>query len=111
MSAQIILDAAARACGLSYDDVMRRCRKAELVEARHAAMLAMHRHGFTYPQIADACHLTDHTTVVHGVRKAANLERDDPGFAVVVSIAVSAACPAMKAVGAGRDWYATREAF
>lgn len=87
LRARPTVETAARACGLSYGEVMSRCRAAQLVEARHIAMLALHRAGWSYPQIARGLGRSNHTTAIHGVRVAEGREADDPGFAAALSIA------------------------
>lgn len=51
-------------------DVLERTRVAHVCEARQAVMLALHRDGHSLQNIAAALGLQDHTTVIHGVRKA-----------------------------------------
>lgn len=80
-----ILDVAERTFGLPKSRIVQRCRKANLVEARHAIMLVMHEKGFSYPQIAFALKLKDHTTIIHGVRVAQKKQATDMGFSVAVS--------------------------
>jgi len=80
-----ILAIAERTFGLSMSRILQRCRKADLVEARHAIMLVMHEKGFSYAQIAFALKLKDHTTIIHGVRVAQKKQATDMGFSVAVS--------------------------
>jgi chromosomal replication initiation ATPase DnaA len=86
LRARPVVEAAADVCGLSYRQVMARRRLGPLVEARHMAMLALRRAGWSYPQIAAGLDLKDHTTCLHGVREALKRERADPGFSCALKI-------------------------
>lgn len=60
------------------------CRSNMLCKARWAVMLALHRRGWSYPRIATVTGRKDHTTCMHGVKRAAALESGDAGFRAVV---------------------------
>jgi chromosomal replication initiation ATPase DnaA len=88
--AEPVIRAVARACGISYERIVSPTRKAEVADARFVAMLALRRRGWSYPRIAVALNREDHTTIFHGVKRATVIEASDPGFAIAVSMAVTA---------------------
>jgi len=51
-------------------DVFQRSRKRNVVNARMAVMFVLRERGYSLPVIAQAVHLKDHTTVLHGLRVA-----------------------------------------
>lgn len=91
--ARAVVEAAAKDCGFSYNELVSVGRKRPVAEARFAAMLALYRCGWSFPQIAKATGRADHTTAIHGVERGIKLEREDPGFAFVVSRASAVAPP------------------
>lgn len=81
------LEAVARAFGLKTAELLSPCRKAELAQARFAAMLIYRERGLSLPAIADATGRKDHSTVMHGIQRAAHLVANDPGYCAAVSFA------------------------
>jgi chromosomal replication initiation ATPase DnaA len=75
------LDRAAARFGVTIQAMLSPCRTDRLAQARFAAMLALHRQGYSYSGIARATRRKDHTTCVHGVRRALELEANYPPFA------------------------------
>ena len=63
VSPESIIRQAAHRCGVSYQEVMGRSRVAEIVEARHEAILALAALGYRPQQIARQMGL-EHTTVL-----------------------------------------------
>lgn len=67
-------DVADRLCQIALDtygvNIRARDRRHGTALVKQAVMLVMHRDGHSYPNIAAALHLGDHTTVIHGVRVA-----------------------------------------
>lgn len=67
------------------------CREKDVVEARWAVMYAARQARCSYPSIARALYLKDHTTVIHGVERARELMIADLAYAALVNdlVAVS----------------------
>lgn len=80
-----IVDAAASLFGVHSADIMSPRRAARLCRARFAAMLVMHRRGYSLQRIATGTGRKDHTTAVHGLRQAEALFATDRDFARVIS--------------------------
>lgn len=72
--------AAAKASGLSIDQLKSTSRNRKNVLARYAVMLAMHKRGVPSPAIGRRFN-RDHTTVLHGLRKSQDYIRHWPDFA------------------------------
>lgn len=85
---QEVIKATARAFGYTVHDLLSVRRPQPLVEARFAAMLALRRQGVSLPRIGGILG-RDHTTVLHGIARAEEIERDKPAFAEAVK-AISA---------------------
>jgi chromosomal replication initiation ATPase DnaA len=64
--------------------IFSKSRRRELAEARWAIMLVAQSRGCSCPSIAKSLNRDDHTTVIHGLRRAADLRSRDPGFAALV---------------------------
>lgn len=88
--AAAILETVAGEFNLTLAQMLSRSREQPLARARQAAMLALHRRGFSYPAIARLTKRADHTTALHGVRHAQELEQQLPGFAALVERAAQA---------------------
>lgn len=84
-----VVSAAAEAFRLSEGALLSKARTAALAEARFAAMLVLHRRGYSYPSLAKATGRRGHTTAIHGVRRALAAERDDPGYRAAVGFIAS----------------------
>lgn len=76
-----ILNEAANHAGVTIRALVSSTRTARICRARHAAMLALRRRGLSYPKIARILGRRDHTTVIHGVRRAIHLRSAEPDFA------------------------------
>jgi chromosomal replication initiator protein len=75
------LRVAAGIFGFTITELKGDSRYTELVRARWAVMLAMRERGVSTPRIGAALGGRDHTTVLHGLRRAIELKRKDPLFA------------------------------
>lgn len=84
-SIHIIQLQACQRCDVSMSSLLSRRRTKSLVTARHAAFLAARRLPIepSYPDLGAAFN-RDHTTVIHGIRKAKQRELADPWFAWLV---------------------------
>jgi chromosomal replication initiation ATPase DnaA len=80
-----VIEKTAVAFGVTVSSLLSPRRTLELSQARFAAMLVLRRSGFSYPAIARLTKRKDHTTVMHGVKCAAELEKSDPGYRAAVS--------------------------
>ena len=84
-SLEDICRAACRRLGLSAKEVRGPRRARPLAQARHLIAYLAHNHAdFSLPTIGRALGGRDHTTILHGVRKAASLLAEDPSFAQVL---------------------------
>lgn len=74
---------AARAAGCAYSDITGRCRRKPVVVARWAVMAALRDGlGWSTNRIGARLHL-DHTTVMHGLARHAELAAQDAGYAAL----------------------------
>lgn len=78
-----VLESTAKAFGFTVDDLSSKRRTQPLAEARFAAMLALRRSGESLPRIGSLL-VRDHTTVLHGVARAEELERTSETYAAAV---------------------------
>lgn len=85
-TARALVLAAADLFGIRVAQVTGECREAINCEARFAVMLVLRRRGWSFPRIARAVGRSDHTTAMHGVRRAEQLERREPGFCLAVTM-------------------------
>lgn len=88
--AEPAVHAAAVVYGVTYAEVMSMRRAVPLPQARFAAMLALHRKHWSTPQLARAVGRDDHTTAMHGLKRAIELEQFDQRFARAVRSATKA---------------------
>jgi chromosomal replication initiator protein len=75
------LRTAADVFGISLSELTGDSRFTDLVRARWAVMLAMRARGVSMPRIGAALGGRDHTTILHGLKKATALRATDPAFA------------------------------
>jgi chromosomal replication initiation ATPase DnaA len=73
------VDMTAAATGVPAKDLRGSSRHREIAWARFACMAALRERGKSFPQIALFFGF-DHTSVIHGVRRAAELESQCPDF-------------------------------
>jgi chromosomal replication initiation ATPase DnaA len=59
---------ACQTLSIEPDKVLRRSRERKYVEARRLVWAEMRKAGLSYPEIAMATGMRDHTTVMHGLR-------------------------------------------
>lgn len=85
-TARALVLAAADLFGIRATQVTGETRETAPCQARFAVMLALRRLGWSFPRIARAVGRSDHTTAMHGVRRAEQLERREPGFCLAVSL-------------------------
>ncbi len=70
ITAELVLQAAAKLFGISIDELLSASRTRPLVNARQIAMyVSRELTDLSYPQIAKAFGKSDHTTVIHAVNK------------------------------------------
>ena len=72
---------AARAWGISCEQIRSKSRQKLYINARHTAFLVASEFNYTHEAIAEAAGLGCHTTVTHGVHKARYMVQYDPEFA------------------------------
>lgn len=85
-----IVEAVAGASGVSAAAIKGARRTADVCRARFAAMFLMQEGGAVLAAIGRALGGRDHTTIIHGQRKAAALRQTDPDFAALVARAAQA---------------------
>lgn len=71
------------ATGVPLKKLLGNSRQRDIARARFAFMAAVRERGKSLPQIGLFLGY-DHTSILHGVRRAAELERDCPDFAAVM---------------------------
>lgn len=74
-----IVDAVLRECaaaGSNRRELLSQRRDKSVVQRRHIAYLVLHEAGLSYPAIGRALGDRDHTTILHGARRARQLIRD-----------------------------------
>jgi hypothetical protein len=81
---------AARLTGYGYSEIIGGSRERSLSHIRWAIMIALRKRGLSTPLIGRLLGGRDHTTVMHGLQRGAELVETDPDFATLVSM-VSAA--------------------
>jgi len=70
--------------GVKVSEIRGASRSYHLCRPRWAVMAAMHRAGWSTPQIGHMLGGRDHTTVLHGIKRARELERTDARFAALL---------------------------
>lgn len=79
-SVMLVLMATAAALDIPLRSLISTLRRQDLVRARHIAMwLARQRYGVSLPNIGRTIN-RDHTTVLHGIRRAQKLMTEDRDF-------------------------------
>jgi hypothetical protein len=76
---------AARESGITVQEIFSRSRCRRIARPRFAAMKVAHENGRSYCLIARHVRFRDHTSVIHAVRRATELERADPSFAALIA--------------------------
>jgi chromosomal replication initiator protein len=76
------IERAARAFGIPAADIRGSARHFKICRARWAAMLLMRRRGLSTTQIGNKIGKRDHTTVMHGLKRAEELMATDRDFAL-----------------------------
>lgn len=79
--------------GLTVKDLRTRCRKPELAFTRQAVMYAIRTRvgsDISYPQIAALVGISDHSTVKHGIRAAAERMEKDWAYKFFVNLLLEA---------------------
>jgi hypothetical protein len=76
---------AARETGLVEREIMSRRRYRRIAWPRFAVMLVAHEGGCSYPRIAQRLGMKDHTSVMHGCRRAVEIEAAEPSFAALMT--------------------------
>ncbi len=66
--------------GVSVSRLLGKCRSDKLAQARFALMLVYFELGWSYPRIATAVGRSDHTTAIHGVKRAMEISRNNAFF-------------------------------
>ena len=77
------LATASRHTGIKQQQILSLSRYRELCEARYAIMRAMRLRGHSLPRIGRMFGRPDHSTVVSGLRRAAELYATDKDFAAL----------------------------
>lgn len=67
-------------------DLLGDCRQKQVAWTRFAVMAVAREQGKTYGQIARVLGGLDHTSVLHGVRRAVQLAAEDPDFARLLAL-------------------------
>ena len=77
---------AGRAFGVSVADILGPGRPQRVSRARYAVVHVLRQlRGLSWSQVADILNLTNHSSVAHGERRAAELIASDPAFAAGVA--------------------------
>ena len=84
---------ASRLSGYSVEQIIGPQRHSELVHVRFAVCAVAHTHGYSYPRIGVRLGNRDHTTIIHAVKKAAQIRKTDPEFNELLST-LAAECAA-----------------
>jgi hypothetical protein len=71
---------------VEQDKIIGQSRKAFYVNIRNAIALVAHEQGWSYPAIGRVIGGRHHTTILHGVRRAAAMMKGDREFAELVKI-------------------------
>lgn len=72
-----LIDAAADLTEFTRQELLGDCRAAKVARVRFAVMLVARQHGLTYPVIGRLLGDRDHTTIVHGVKRAKEIAAVD----------------------------------
>jgi hypothetical protein len=75
---------ACRVFKITAEQFLSRTRDRHIVRARHAVMAALRRQQLSSPAIARVVGVKDHTTVLYGLKQAANIAARDTAFAAAV---------------------------
>jgi chromosomal replication initiation ATPase DnaA len=90
-----LIHAAARASGLKPRQVLMTSRKPRIAHARFAIMAVLREQtNWSTPRIAQRLGLTDHTSVLHGLARARELEQTCEHFADIIAAVRTAATTA-----------------
>ncbi len=81
------IEAASRAFNVSTMDIARQDRSLRTAHPRFAAMYMARRWGFTFPRIGQVMG-RDHSTVMHGARRACQLATGDEDYALKLTAAM-----------------------
>lgn len=76
--------AAAKEAGVSANDMFLKRAARCHARPRFAVMKVAREHGRPYALVARHLNLRNHTSIIHGVRRADELERIDPVFAALL---------------------------
>ena len=66
---KIILEDVAERHGLTVDELKSQSRKRRFTEARQEAFYLLRQAGYSWPQCATFCGMSDHTTAIHGASR------------------------------------------
>ena len=75
----IIVRAVCQATGIPLENIRKKSRKRELVEARRCIMYFMRKAGFSLQDVGKMFG-QDHTTAIHALQKAEDLKFSDPSY-------------------------------
>lgn len=78
--ARELIRRAADALNVTEEQLLSPNRCDKLSHGRFAVMLALRSNGWSYPRIAAATRRQDHTTVIHGIRRARRMRCTNPAF-------------------------------
>ncbi len=81
------IQAASRAFNVGSPEMARRDQSHRVAHARFAAMYLARRWGFTFPRIGQVMG-RDHSTVMHGARRACQLAAGDEDYALKLTAAM-----------------------
>ena len=88
--AERAMTVAAWRLGTTIDAVRSRARTKPEVQSRWAVMVRLRGEGVSYPKIARLLGISDHGSIIYGVRQAADLAKRDPVFAEALELARAA---------------------
>lgn len=86
LEAREIISRTAMALGVPESVLLSPDRGHDLARGRFAIMLMLRDMGWSYPRIAAATQRRDHTTVIHGIRRARQMRCSDPDFIELLEI-------------------------
>jgi len=66
---KVILEDVAERHGLTVDELKSQSRKRRFTEARQEAFYLLRQAGYSWPQCATFCGMSDHTTAIHGASR------------------------------------------
>ncbi len=86
-NASDLIKAVCARTGILTSEFRSKDRRTSFVRCRHAVVYVLHRYrpDMSYPQIARACGLKCHSSVMNGIERAILLKRVDPEFASLIT--------------------------